>query len=158
MYIADSLRRARGFTLPELLLLIVVLAIGLGGILTVYINTVLASADPLARKQALAIAESLMDEIMLQQFSLAPVTAPGATRDTFDEISDYNNYSTAGGIQSIYGVAVPGLGAYNIAPPVTVAGTAVNGVGAADSARITVSVTGPGNVVVTLEGYKLKYP
>jgi MSHA pilin protein MshD len=142
----------------ELLLLVVVLAIGVAGIVTVYVNTVLASADPLVRKQALAIAESLMDEIMLQQFSLAPATAPGATRDTFDEISDYNNYSTAGGIQNIYGAAVPGLAAYNIAPPVTVAGALLNGVSAVDSARITVSVTGPGNVVVTLEGYKLNYP
>ena len=141
----------------ELLLLVVVLAVGVAGIVTVYVNTVVGSADPLVRKQAMAIAESLMDEIMLQQFSLAPVTAPGATRDTFDEISDYNGYSTTGGIKNIYGAAVPGLTGYDISA-VSVAGAALNDVGAADSARVTVSVTAPGGTVITLEGYKLKYP
>lgn len=139
----------------ELVLLIVVLAVGIGGIVTVYVNTVFGSADPLARKQAMAIAESLMDEIMLQQFSLAPVTPPGATRQTFDEISDYNGYATAGGIVDIYGVAVPGLSGYNVSS-VSVVGTALNGVGAGDSALVTVTVAGPG-VSISLEGYKLNY-
>jgi MSHA pilin protein MshD len=148
--------RSRGFTLAELVLLIVVLGVGVAGIVSVYSMTVANSADPLVRKQAMALAESLLEEILLQRYEEVPATAPGATRDTFDSVDEYNNYSTASGIQNIYGAAVSGLGAYNYAPPVAVAAAPLNGV--PDSKRVTVNVTGPGGFVFTLQGYKLKYP
>jgi MSHA pilin protein MshD len=150
----EPMRRCRGFTLPELLLLVVVLAIGLGGILAVYFTTVTGSADPLVRKQAMALAESLMEEIMLQAYT-DPGTPPGATRDTFDSVDDYNGYSTASGIQNIYGVAVTGLGSYNYSPAVSVATTTLNGV--ASAKLVTVNVAGPGTTF-KLQGYKLNYP
>jgi MSHA pilin protein MshD len=154
---AEAMKRCRGFTLAEMVLLVVVLAVGLGGIVSVYSTTVAGSADPLVRKQAMALAESLMEEILLQGYEEpTPPTAPGATRDTFDSVDEYSGYNTSSGIQNIYGAAVSGLGAYNYAPPVTVALTPLNGV--ADSKLVTVNVTGPGGFVFTLQGYKLKYP
>jgi MSHA pilin protein MshD len=151
----DAFARGRGFTLPELLLLIVVLAIGMAGILTVYVNTVAASADPLVRKQAMAIAESLMEEIMLQAYSAGTAPAAGATRATFDEVGDYQGYSTAGGIVNIYGIAVAGLGNYNVSP-VQVEDVTLNSV--SEAKRVTVTVTAPHGEPFSLQGYKLNYP
>ena len=48
---------------------IVIVGVAAGGILMVFANTTRASADPLIRKQALAIAESLLEEIRLMPFT-----------------------------------------------------------------------------------------
>jgi MSHA pilin protein MshD len=142
----------RGFTLAELVLLITVLAIGLAGIVSVYTTIVAGSADPLVRKQAIAIAESMMDEIMLQAYT-DPGTPPGASRSTFDSVTDYVGYNTTG-VQDLTGGAVPGLGSYNVAVTVGAEGP-ING---ANPARlIGVTVTGPG-VSFTLQSYKVSYP
>jgi MSHA pilin protein MshD len=150
MFTASPMRRARGFTLPELLLLIVVLAIGLGGIVTVYVTTVAGSADPMVRKQAMAVAESLMEEIMAQAYT-DPGTAPGANRDSFDSIQDYAGYSTVG-VQAFSGGAIPELAGYQVAVTVGPA-TAVNG---ATARLVTVTVTGPGGAFA-LQGYRASY-
>ena len=50
--------RHRGFTLVELLIFIVVVGAGLAGILSVMDTSVKSSADPMVRKQAIAIALS----------------------------------------------------------------------------------------------------
>jgi MSHA pilin protein MshD len=151
MCTARAPRRSRGFTLAELLLLIVVLAIGLGGIISVYVTTVAGSADPLVRKQAMAVAEAMMDEIMLQAYAdpgtAAPPTGP---RQLFDSVDDYATY-TSTGVKDLAGGAVTGLGNFNV--DVAVAGPAtVNG--AADAKLITVTVTGPG-LTFKLQGYKV---
>jgi MSHA pilin protein MshD len=152
MCTAEAPRRARGFTLPELLLIIVVLGIGLSGIVTAFTTMVGGSADPLVRRQAMAVAEALMEEIMAQAYN-DPGTAPGATRESFDSITDYNGYSTAG-VKNFSGVAIPELANYNVA--VTVGGaTVVNG---ATAKLVTVTVTGPGPAgAFTLQGYKASY-
>ena len=64
-------RRAlnRGLTLVELIVSIAVIGVGVGGILAVLMTTVRGSSDPLAEKQALAIAESLLDEVELMPFT-----------------------------------------------------------------------------------------
>ena len=57
----------RGFTLIELIIFIVVVAAGLAGILSVMNTVVKSSADPMIRKQTIAIAESLLEEILLKE-------------------------------------------------------------------------------------------
>lgn len=83
--------RQKGISLIELIMFIVIVSIGIAGILSVMNLTTKNSADPLLRKQALAIAESLLEEIELQPFTYcdpddslasdargAAVDAPGA--------------------------------------------------------------------------------
>ncbi len=73
-------RRQRGLTLIELIVFIVIVGVALAGILTVMNVTVKSSADPLVRKQMLAIAESLMAEVELQAFTWCdPDDAAAAT-------------------------------------------------------------------------------
>jgi MSHA pilin protein MshD len=53
---------------------IVIVSVGLAGILLVMNTTTRSSADPMIRKQALAIAESLLEEIELQPFTYCDPT------------------------------------------------------------------------------------
>ncbi len=145
------MRASRGFTLIELVLLVVVFAVGLAGVISVYVATVQASADPMVRKQAMAVAESMMEEIMLQPFSAG--TAAGATRSTYDEVDDYNGYSSTG-VVDVYGAAVTGLTGYNV--NVAVVPTALSTVGVANSKKITVTVT-RGAFSFSLQSYRLNY-
>ncbi len=140
----------RGFTLAEIVVLIVVLSVALVGVLLVFQTTVRGSADPQVRKQALAAAEALLDEILLASYD--PLPGTGA-RAAFDDVDDYAAYSTSG-IEDIQGVPIAGLASYNVAS-ITVTATPLNGV--AEAKRITVTVAGPQNFVVSLDGWRLKY-
>jgi MSHA pilin protein MshD len=62
-------RRQTGLTLIELIIFIVIICVGLAGITVTYDVVVRGSADPMVRKQALVIAESLLLEIEQQAFT-----------------------------------------------------------------------------------------
>ena len=61
--------RQRGLSLIELVVFIAIVGIALAGLLVLYDTAVRGSADPLVRKQATAIAESLLGEVLAQPFS-----------------------------------------------------------------------------------------
>lgn len=79
-------RRAGGLSLLEVVIFIVVLAVGFAGILILYNQVTRASADPLVRKQALAIAQSLLEEIELHPYTYCDP----------DDANVYTASSTAG--------------------------------------------------------------
>lgn len=58
-----------GLSLLEVVVFIVVLGIGFAGMLVLYNRVTEASVDPLVRKQALAIAQSLLEEIELHAYT-----------------------------------------------------------------------------------------
>ena len=62
-------RRARGLSLIELVVFIVVLAVGVTGVALLFNQMTRSSVDPVVRKQALAIANSLLEEVELQPFT-----------------------------------------------------------------------------------------
>jgi MSHA pilin protein MshD len=70
--------RQRGVTLVELILFIVIVGIAVGGIITVMNLTTRGSADPVRRKQALIIAEGLLEEVELAKFSYCDPADPNA--------------------------------------------------------------------------------
>jgi MSHA pilin protein MshD len=67
-------RREAGISFIELVMFIVVVSVGVAGVLSVMNVTTRHSADPLVQKQALAIAESLLEEIELQPFTICDPT------------------------------------------------------------------------------------
>jgi MSHA pilin protein MshD len=67
-------RRQTGISFIELVMFIVIVSVGVAGVLSVMNMTTRHSADPLVRKQALAIAESLLEEIELQPFTICDPT------------------------------------------------------------------------------------
>ena len=178
-----SSSRQLGLSLVEVVVFIVVLGIGLAGMAVVYNQLTLASVDPVVRKQAVAIANSLMEEILLRPFtycdpddaavftaaSPAGCTTPevigaegGETRYgpavVFDNVSDYGAFAPmVGSIQDVNGNTVTGLTGYTASVAVAAAGGDFPAVPADDALLITVSVSGPANMSVILKGYRLRY-
>lgn len=144
--------RARGFTLPEALLAIVVIGVGLSGVLLAFSTVSRNNADPVVRKQMMAIAQELLEEIQLKPYSIAANSAAaGCARDTFNDLRDYDGYSSTG-FCTVDGVAISALAKFNVASSV-VAGT-LGGVSAA--LKITVTVQNSGDTL-QLVGWRTDY-
>ncbi len=171
--------REIGFTLIELVLFIVIVGIAVAGVLLAYDFAARGSADPVVRKQALAIAESLLQEIQQMPFTYcdpddpAVSTAtspagcatpealgpePGETRYSaatpFDNVNDYHLFGMSP-IRDIGNNAIAGLDLYTVA--VTITPAAPGGIPGTDALQITVTVAGPANITVTLDGYRTRY-
>jgi MSHA pilin protein MshD len=182
-----SRRLLLGVSLIETVIFIVVLGIGFGAIFVLYNGATRGSVDPLVRKQALAIATSLIEEIELRGFtycdpndpavytatSTADCTTaealgpePGETRyadPRFNNVNDYAGFPamSGAGIKDIANnpISATGLNGYSV----TIAVANITGgelplvTNTNDALRITVSVSGPTGVSVTLQGYRLRY-
>jgi len=79
-----------GVTLIELIISMVIISIALTGILTVMNLTVSHSADPVIQHQAVAIAESYLEEILLQSYADPDAADGEASRSLFDDVDDYD--------------------------------------------------------------------
>jgi len=181
-----SRKSSGGVTLVELVVFIVIVGVAMAGMFAAFNTMTKASADPQVRKQVLAIAESLMDEIALMPFtycdpddpaaatatgtgdctiveSLGPETMPGTetrydSTFPFDNVNDYNGFSMPSGIQDITNTAITGLDFYSVDPiTITQVGTSLGLPTDADALRISITVRGPGGVSTTLEGYRARY-
>ena len=174
-----SSQKTKGFTLIELLIFIVVVSIGLAGVLLAINTSIKSSVDPVLRKQSLAIAESLMDEIIAKEWN-DPITLDNgfynpttgmssscnpatAVRSLWTNICDYNGYTSIGILDS-NGDAIPDLSNYKIYPPVKVSfidvfpiNNANNGGLSAQMKKIDVSVTDPLGNVLVITGYRGNY-
>lgn len=63
------MRKHDGLSLVELIVFIVVVSVAVAGVLAALNLSTRASVDPIVQKQALAIAEAVMEEIQLQAFT-----------------------------------------------------------------------------------------
>ncbi|MDQ2069886.1 prepilin-type N-terminal cleavage/methylation domain-containing protein [Natronospira bacteriovora] len=135
-------RHQRGVTLIELIISIVVIGIAAAAILGVYTTIVRASADPMIRAQAVAIAEAYMDEIMARPFSGSTGDGSCGSREDWDHIGAYNNLDCPP--QNVFGDTLPGLGNYTV--NVNVYNDGSLGLGA-DERRIDVQVSDNANTV-----------
>jgi MSHA pilin protein MshD len=143
-------RSQRGFTLIELIIFIVVVSIALAGILSVMNTVVKSSADPLVRKQSIALADSLLEEILLKNFNDPDGTEVGETdRSNWDDVGDYNG-KTASAF-----VLPSELAGYQIAIAV-VSDTATVGTPAKPAKRVTVTVS-RGGESISMTGYRTCY-
>ncbi len=152
--ISVCLHENRGFTLIELVISIVVVSVALGGVLMAINYTVTHSADPMLQHQAVAIAESYLEEILLKPFADPDGVDSEGSRVLFDDVDDYNGLNDSGARDQT-GTAIAGLTNYTVA--VTVTSTALNGIGAADSKQITVTVSHPVGFNISLTGYRTNY-
>lgn len=75
-------RRQQGLTLIELIVAMVIIAVAVAGVLLAINQSSVASTDPLIRKQAVAIAESLLEEIELMPYTFCDPTDPDAATAT----------------------------------------------------------------------------
>ena len=70
--------RQRGVTLIELIVFIIIVSVAVVGVLQALRLNSANSADPLRRKQALMIAESLLEEVQLAKFTYCDPTSDNA--------------------------------------------------------------------------------
>ena len=150
-------RHQRGLTLIELILSMVVLGIGIAFFLSAFGSSLRTSADPMQRKQALSIAESMLHEIASRSYANPTGGFTGAAtqanRALFDDIGDYHGFATTG-IYSIDGSAIASLSGYDVS--VTVAAATLASVPASDARLITVTVQYAGGSV-SLSSYRTAY-
>lgn len=159
-----STKRQAGLTLIELVLAIVILSVGLAGVLSTFAIVNRGSADPLIRKQMLAIAEEMMEEVTLQPYApVAPAQSNSAgactARTVFNDVLDYDNLQTVGGVCDIDGTPLPLLSAYNVGVDINPAATlsTLSGTGnLANVYQITVVVT-HGTETLELIGWRTNY-
>lgn len=163
---AQRLRRQRGLTMIELIMFIVIVAVSLAGIIAVMRLTSANSADPLRRKQALMIAEGLLEEVRSAGFTLCDPSSPdfGTQADPtqcavpenwgqaapepanprpFDNVNDYvtqPNVDTAAfdnAAGQLVDVTGAPLGVQGYAATVNIAPAALNNAGAGGAAANT---------------------
>lgn len=139
--------RHRGFTLIELIIFIVVVGVGLAGILTVSNNVVKSSADPMVRKQSMALSDSILEEILQKEYADPDgVQGNETTRDTMDDVDDYN-----GKTKAIFTDWPSALSTYTVSISVT-----PSTLGSVVAKKVTVTVSG-GVHVISLSGYRTNY-
>ena len=157
-------RAESGLTLPELILFIVVVSVGLAGVLAVLNLTAGKSSDPFPVKQAMAVAEAVIEEISLKNYTKPPLASGGfagpwiqANRQYFDTVDDFTTPPftwPSDGIYTQTGTSpLAGLTGYKV-NQVTVAATTLNGVAAK---LITVHVSDPTGAVYQLSAYRTDY-
>ncbi len=155
------MKRCTGVTLIELIVFIMIVGIALAGILSVLNISVRSSADPMVRKQMLALAEALMEEVSAQAFTYCDPTdanattaagtagcaavattqdlGPGAGQIRTSSTSPFNNVADYSGLATINPVS-------DVTNTYTYAGY---------SATITITpsdVLGPGGLTITPNG------
>lgn len=174
------LKYQNGISFVELIMFIIIVGVAVTGVLLTLSTTAKASADPLLQKQALSVAESLLDEIALRPITLCDPDGPdpdgpagplpcaiaegmgpeaGETRYSatapFDNVNDYNGFSMTP-IVDAENNAVAGLANYTAA--VTATNATVASVAAGDALLVTVRVTGPGNNPdISVSGVRIRY-
>ena len=81
---------ARGFTLIEAVIALVILAAAAAGVLLIFAGPMAASADPQIRAQARAIASAYLDEVQLRDYGDGS-TCVGGARDEYETIWCYDD-------------------------------------------------------------------
>lgn len=167
------LHHQQGFTLIELVIFIVIVSVALAGVLTVLNITTKSSADPMVRKQALAIAEALLEEVMMQPYTycdpddataatatstagctttvenIGPDVNPNGTTETrASSTNPFDNVNDYHGLSTTTNIAGGGVAKYTA--NVTVANATLNAV---SGLLITVAVNS-GTETISLQGYR----
>lgn len=166
--------KQKGVTLIELIFFMLIVSIAVIGVTRIMNLTSVASTDPLREKQALALAESMLEEIQLQAFTICDpddanaMTAysaadcaggeqglgftPGESRiaePRFDNVGDYADYDKPA--SDIQGVAIADLSGYTVQVRETLEAACSN---ACIRIDVTVSID---DVEVVLTGYRYRY-
>lgn len=149
-------KRQRGMTLIELVMFIVIVSVGVAGILSVMNVVVKSSADPMVRKQAIAFADAVLEEVLAKAYCDPDHTPPTCTvsqeasRALWDDVQDYDGESIAG-TDLLSGSSTALLTGYTAS--VAVADVTVSAVA---MKRVTVTVAGAGDSF-SISGYRANY-
>lgn len=160
-----------GFSLIETLVAIVVVGVALAGLASVFGLGFARGADPLRERQAVAIAEAYLEEILLKPYadpdSGAVCASPEANRALFDDACDYDALANNGcsAVSAACplgncacdqnGIPLDAAAGYQVTVAVSPQGL---GVPAVNALRASVRVRGPAGGSIELVGYKAQVP
>ncbi|QRX82841.1 prepilin-type N-terminal cleavage/methylation domain-containing protein [Glaciimonas sp. PAMC28666] len=178
--------RQKGVSLIELIMFMVIVGVGIAGILSVMNITTQHSEDPVQRKQALAIAEGMLEEVSLQPFTYcAPTDANALTATSVancagvagipsedvlpstsrvsnngprdaNNVADYNNFSMTP-ILDVGGTQIAGLASYSVSVVITQVGdTLTPAMTKNDVLQIDVRAVS-GHTNILITGYRFRY-
>ena len=151
-------RRARGFTLIELIVSIVVLGVATAAILGVFSSVATRSAQGLVETQAAQIATAYLNEVLLRSFADPDGNPIEPSRDQFDDVGDYNGLVNVG-VRDQYNQPVTGLDQYDVAVQVsTPPAGSLGAVPPSDMRLVTVTVVHSTGLTVVVSGYRTAYP
>jgi len=170
-----KLNNIRGFSLVEMIVVIVVLSIGLTGLTLVMTETVEQSPKPLVNTRAMELAQTYLDEILMKRFD--EQTGQGGTprcdstdnnaqtctnslgneegnnRSLFDDVDDYQGVNDLPPV-SATGTNLTMYSSYQVQVSVVYAGNEI-GLGSNRAAkRITVLVTTPLGNSIPISAYR----
>ncbi len=178
--------RQHGASFIEFVIFIVIVSTAVIGILEVMNLSTAHSSDPLIRKQALAIAQSLLEEVELMPFTycdpddanaatalsaasctpgmdqdnggaaLGPVPASEVRGSTTNPFDNVADYAGLT-LAPVTDLAGNTYSGYGATIAITRAGAALLGTSAGAALRITVTVEGPGGTQVVLDGYRTRF-
>ncbi len=153
---------AKGFSLIEIIITIVILSISTTAILGAYNTIVRGSADPMLIQQSVSIAQAYMEEITLLNYDdpndggassgTGSEGTEGADRTLFDDVDDYNSL-TETAIEDTQGNPVTSLSNFSVAVVVAAESTLNN----ATVKKITVTISHPAISDFQLIGFKSYY-
>ena len=172
-----------GLSLIELIMFILIVTTAVAGVLMVFDLTTQKSADPQVRKQMLAVAEALLEEVELKAFTYCDPDDPnaalattissagctGVTNGPNDESklplgpeatevrATYDNVSDYNGLNLVPASDINGTQILGYSAAISVTQQQLEaGIPLDASLRITVTVT-HGNDSLSLSGYRLRY-
>ena len=150
-----SMQRQTGTTLIELVIAIVIISIAASTVLMALSTSLAQSADPMIRHQAVAVAESYLEEIALRSFADPDGVDGEATRDLYDDVDDYNGLVDVGA-RDQFDNALAGLGDYTVTVAVAASG-ALPSIASTDLFLISVTITHAANIDFTISAYRANF-
>ncbi|HXH54483.1 MAG TPA: type II secretion system protein [Gammaproteobacteria bacterium] len=159
----NFLDKNSGFTLVELVISMTIISIAILGTLLAINTATRFSGDPLISTQAIAIAESYIEEILGKNFQSPTVPAAAAacpstvlTRANFNDICNYNGLNQAPTDQN--GNAIPELSGYTVQVAVDRQTAALGAlVSGTQVVRIDVTVSHTSMTGMTFSVYRTNY-
>lgn len=151
-----------GLTLIELVVAIVVIAVGATAVMLLLTTGFRSSADPQLRIKAVELGQSYMDEVFAKPYS-DPDTDGETNRENFDDVDDYDGLAEgqgcsppAGALENAQGGSRSGRYAgYCVDIAVNGAAGDLANVDAGDALRIDVTVTDPQGNATPFTAYRL---
>ena len=160
----------QGFTLVEMVVFMVVIAVALGALLAVYNQSVTNSVDPIVRIKLLEIAQSQLDEVTARKYDentptggipacdSAELNAPACVAQADADLGPDGETGTASfdDVDDFDGLHVDLASNYDIDVEVIFAGGEL-GLANNSAKRITVTATAPGGESLTLSSYRTNF-